>query len=201
MAVAIAVYFVPVSTGMAQQTLTPAQFQANPAQVLTANPNGGPQFIALIRQLLLADQADLPLVIGLLATANNAQATAIGTALGQAALASVTSNQPYAAAILAALANANNAAANIAYAAVTGENPTAAAGGAGGGGGGGSPGGGGSVGSFAGSATGSSGSGGSAGTSGGTNNVASNFTLSGGGGASSSLTNITTSTVSGSVSP
>jgi hypothetical protein len=76
--------------------LTPQQFQANPAQILASYPNGGSQMISLIRQLTLADPADLPLVIGLLPKANDAQGTAIGSGLGQAALASVSTNQAYA---------------------------------------------------------------------------------------------------------
>jgi hypothetical protein len=137
---AIGISMVP-SGSRAQQPgqLTPQQFQADPAQVL-ANSNysdGGPLLISLIRELALADQADLPLIIGLLANANIDQANAIGTGLGQAALASVAANQAYANAIQTALAAANNQTASLAFAAVMGDQAIGATGAGGGGGGGG----------------------------------------------------------------
>ena len=98
---------------------------------------GGPLLISLIRELAIADQADLPLIIGLLANANPDQANAIGTGLGQAALASVATNQAYANAIQTALAAANNQTASLAFAAVMGDQAIGATGAGGGGGGGG----------------------------------------------------------------
>jgi hypothetical protein len=137
--------------------LTPQQFQANPGNVLANFQQGGPLLISLIRQLALADQADLPLIIGLLANANAEQATAIGTGLGQAALASVTTNQSYAFDIQRDVGAANNPTSALAFAAVLGDQQLAAAGpGVGGGGGGGE------------SATGSSSGGGGGGGGGGT---------------------------------
>ena len=135
---AIGISMVPFA-GQAQQVgqLTPQEFQANPAQVLANFPNGGPLMISLIRELTIADQADLPLIVGLLANANADQANAIGTGLGQAALASVTTNQAYANAIQIALAAANNQTASLAYAAVMGDQAIGATGAGGGGGGGG----------------------------------------------------------------
>jgi hypothetical protein len=119
-----------VSAAFAQLP-TPQQFQANPAQVLSGNPTGGAQLTALIRQLVIADPADLPVVINLLANVNAEQAAAIGAGLGQAALASVRTNQPYATQIQQALAAANNSDASTAYAAVTGNQPIGAVGGGG----------------------------------------------------------------------
>jgi hypothetical protein len=135
---AIGVPVVPFSA-QAQQPgqFAAQQFQANPAQVLANFLNGGPTLISLIRQFAIADQADLPLIIGLLAYANPDQANAIGTGLGQAALASVGTNQAYANAIQTALAAANNQTASLAYAAVMGDQAIGATGGDGGGGGGG----------------------------------------------------------------
>jgi hypothetical protein len=134
----IGISMVP-SDGQAQQPgqLTAQQFQANPAQVLADFPTGGPLMISLIRQLAIADHADLPLIIGLLATANPDQANAIGTGLGQAALASVTADQAYAYAIQTALAATNNQTASLAFAAVMGDQGIGATGAGGGGGGGG----------------------------------------------------------------
>jgi hypothetical protein len=134
----IGISMVP-SDSQAQQSgqLTAQQFQANPAQVLADFPNGGPLMISLIRQLAIADHADLALIIDLLATANADQANATGTALGQAALASVTTDQAYAYRIQTALAAVNNQTASLAYAAVMGDQAIGATGAGGGGGGGG----------------------------------------------------------------
>jgi len=134
----IGISMVP-SDSRAQQAgqLTSQQFQADPAQVLADFPTGGPLMISLIRQLAIADHADLPLIIGLLATANPDQANAIGTGLGQAALASVTADQAYAYEIQTALAATNNQTASLAFAAVMGDQAIGATGAGGGGGGGG----------------------------------------------------------------
>jgi hypothetical protein len=134
----IGISMVP-SDSRAQQLgqLTAQQFQADPAQLLANYLTGGPILISLVRQLAIADHADLPLIIGLLATANLDQANAIGTGLGQAALASVTADQAYANAIQTALAAANNQTATLAYAAVMGDQAIGATGAGGGGGGGG----------------------------------------------------------------
>jgi hypothetical protein len=167
--VAIFGVFVLASASMAQQ-LTPQQFQANPGQLLANNPNGGSQLISQISQLAQADPADLPLIITLLANASSNQATAIGTGLGQAALALLAAtppNQAYATQIQNALIVANNANANTAYAAVTGNTLIGGVAGAGGGGiGGGGGGGGGGIGGFSssGSSSGSSFSSSSSGT-------------------------------------
>jgi hypothetical protein len=142
---AIGISMVPFGSQAQQQgQLTPQQFQADPAQVLAKLPDGrplysGPLLISLIRELAVADQADLPLIIGLLANADPDQANAIGTGLGQAALASVTTNQAYANAIQTALAAANNQTASLAFAAVMGDQAIGATGAGGGGGGGGGP--------------------------------------------------------------
>ena len=135
-AVAVVASFILVWAGWAQQ-LTPQQFQASPGQVLTSNRAGGAQLTSLIRQLALADRADLAVIMSLLANASPDQGAAIGAGLGQAALALARTNQPYANQIQQALAAAGNTDANTAYAAVTGNQPIGAVGG----GGGGSPGG------------------------------------------------------------
>jgi hypothetical protein len=135
---AIEISILPFSS-QAQQPgqLAPQQFQANPAQVLANYPDGGPLLISLIRELAIADQADLLLIIGLLANANVDQANAIGAGLGQAALASIGTNQAYANEIQTALAAANNQTASLAYAAVMGDQAIGATGAGGGGGSGG----------------------------------------------------------------
>jgi hypothetical protein len=131
---AIAGSFIFVSAGSAQQ-ISPDQFQANPGQVLTANPSAA-QLTSAIRQLAIADSKDLPLIIDLLRNATPEQAAAIGAGLGQATLVLLRTNPTYAQQIQQALIMANNKDANDAYAAVTGNTQIGAAGG-----GGGSPGG------------------------------------------------------------
>ena len=132
-AVAVAASLLSVSAGSAQQLLTPQQFQADPGQVLMSNGDGGAQLTSIIRQLAVADPKDLPLIITLLKTANQMQAAAIGSGLGQAALALVRTNQPYAAQIQQQLTEANNQDASMAFAAVTNNQQIGAVGGGGGG--------------------------------------------------------------------
>jgi hypothetical protein len=197
----LAVSAVPLQA-VAQQPgpLTAQQFQANPSQVL-ANYSG-PELIALIRQLALADQADLPLIIGLLANASTDQANAIGTGLGQAAMASVATDQAYAYQIQQNLAAANNSTASLAFAAVTGNQAIGAAGGGGGGGGGGAGGGGGGTVGTSGATGGFFAGGGTANFSTSTTNTPTNFfTLSFSSSAGSSSSNSTTTTTTQSVSP
>ncbi len=117
LASAIAVPMVPLSV-QAQQSgqppagqpgqppagqLTTEQFIRNPDQLLAKFPNGGGELIAQTRDLALANQANLPYILEVLEKANSAQGTAIGTGLGQAALASVKNNQAYATAIQQAI--------------------------------------------------------------------------------------------------
>jgi hypothetical protein len=83
--------------------LTTEQFIANPDQLLAKFPNGGGELIAQTRELALANQANLPYLLDVLSRATPAQGTAIGTGLGQAALASVKNNQAYATAIQQAI--------------------------------------------------------------------------------------------------
>jgi hypothetical protein len=83
--------------------LTTEQFIVNPDQLLKKFPNGGGELIAQTRDLALANQANLPYILDVLSRATPAQGTAIGTGLGQAALASVKNNQAYATAIQQAI--------------------------------------------------------------------------------------------------
>jgi hypothetical protein len=122
---------------------TVQQFLANPGALLTQFPNGGPDMIARVRDLAASDPATLNALVGLLSKANTAQATAIGTALGDVAKLAVTNGSPtdqaYAAQIQVAVAVANNDTALVAFNAVIGGDIqlTAVTGGVGGGGGGG----------------------------------------------------------------
>jgi hypothetical protein len=63
-----------------------SQFINDPGRLLTQFPNGGPQMISLIRDLVASDPGTLPLVINLNGKANAEQVQALGAGLGQAAL-------------------------------------------------------------------------------------------------------------------
>ncbi len=118
---------------------TVQQFLANPAALLAQYPNGGPQMIAQVRDLAASDPATLSALIGLLASANTDQATAIGIGLGQVAQMAVSTDQAYATQIQDAVVTAQNNSALVAFSAVIGGDIklSAATGGVGGGVGGG----------------------------------------------------------------
>ena len=81
----------------AQQPLTVSQFLANPGQLLQQYPVGGTLMIGAVQQLVLAHPTTFKALIGLVATANDQQKTAIGEALTQAAKIEVLTNQTLAA--------------------------------------------------------------------------------------------------------
>jgi hypothetical protein len=97
--------------------LTTEQFIPHPDQLLTKFPNGGAEMISQVRELTLANHANLPYILDVLARANHDQGIAIGTGLGQAALASVKTDQAYATAIQQAVADKG-----LGWAAGTGSN-------------------------------------------------------------------------------
>src|SRR5262245_56072123 len=112
-------------------------FLANPGSLTQQFPNGGGGMISQIRDLVASNPAALPAVMGLLANANPDQKSAIGSGLGQAARLCVRGDQAFAAAIQAAITQANDRAVTVAFTAVTGEEPLGGTGAALGGGGGG----------------------------------------------------------------
>jgi hypothetical protein len=95
--------FVMAAVGMsaanAQQSQTPtaSAFLANPGQLLQQNPNGGSLLANAVQQLALSDTSTFKVLLGLVATANDAQKSAIGQGLAQAAKIEVLTNQPLAA--------------------------------------------------------------------------------------------------------
>ena len=127
------------SPGRALPAQIVRQFLANPVALLARFPNGGPKMIAEVRDLAASDPATLSALIGLLATANSDQATAIGTALGQVALMAMRIDPAYGTQIQTMIVAAQNNLALVAFSAVVGGDIklSAAAGGPGGGGGGG----------------------------------------------------------------
>lgn len=96
---AIVVFAGGAGTTKAQQpqALTVSVFLADPGQLLRQNPSGGPVLISTVQQLALADPAAFKEILGLLATANDAQKSAIGTGLAQAAKIEVLTDQARAA--------------------------------------------------------------------------------------------------------
>jgi DNA-binding ferritin-like protein (Dps family) len=122
-----------------QQTSPVNQFLSDPSALLKANPNGGGRLVSAIRDLLLSSscasacqQQVLNSIIGLLANANVAQKTAIGTALADVAQALVTTNPTFANAIQTAVAQSGVQEAIAAYQTTVGNLPIGAAGGGGG---------------------------------------------------------------------
>jgi hypothetical protein len=108
-------------------------FLGNSNQLLQdpKNANGGADMIALVRDLVASNPATLPRVIALLASANPAQQTAIGTGLGDAANLCITPDPTFAADIPSQLALSSSDSAKTAYAAVTGKPIRSVAGGGG----------------------------------------------------------------------
>lgn len=79
-------------------------FLADPAALLKQYPDGGALMISRVRDLAASDPATLKEIVGLLASANPNQSTAIGTGLGQVALMAVKTDQAYANEIQEAIA-------------------------------------------------------------------------------------------------
>jgi hypothetical protein len=119
------------------KTLT--QFRSDPAQLLSEHPRGGARMISMVRDLVAADQAALPLVLDLSANGNPDQINAIGTGLGQAALICSRIDQLFANEIQQMVAASNNRSLVLAFTEVLGDQQISDAGGGGGGGGGGGP--------------------------------------------------------------
>jgi hypothetical protein len=115
-----------------------SKLQANPAAIFL-NAQGAPlsnaELISKVRDLVTADKAALKAIVEALKFAGAEEKSAIGTALGQAAQACLTTQAAYAADIQDALASSTDQAAILAFSAVTGNVPIGATGGGGGAGG------------------------------------------------------------------
>jgi hypothetical protein len=113
-----------------------AAFQANPKQLLSQFPNGGPEMIKQTRDLLISDRNTLNPIIAQAKTADQDQRTAMAQALAQAAKTYVTNGDPaFADQIQQTVASSGIAEFAKAYAEAAGDTGTAATGGGGGGGG------------------------------------------------------------------
>jgi hypothetical protein len=108
-----------------------SQFLADPSALLKANPTGGGKLISQIRDLMLSDPQVLKPIIALLANATDAQKSAIGTGLGDAAQTLVTTNPLLANQIQTALAANGDKLALAAYQTTVGNEAIGAAGGGG----------------------------------------------------------------------
>ncbi|MBR1151596.1 hypothetical protein [Bradyrhizobium sp. JYMT SZCCT0428] len=152
------------------------------------NAQGGAEMISYVRDLVASNPATLPQIIALIANANPAQQTAIGTGLGQAAALCLRPDPAFAADIQTQLASSTSDNAKNAYAAVTGNQPIRSVAGGGGVSGGSS---GGSTGFVVGST--GTGTGFTPFTSSGTSNISTNFFTGGGTSSASSIGTATTS--------
>ena len=161
-----------------------AAFLANPGQVMNQFPNGGPDLVKQVADLMDSDKATLATLIAFAKTANEDQRKAIAQGLAEAAKAYASAADPaFANQIQQSVANSGLPEFSKAYADAAGDTGTASTGGGGGGGGGGPTG--------TGAPGGGQNSGSTTGT-GGTNNQATGLLGSSGVGGSSFSTTTTT---------
>jgi hypothetical protein len=106
-----------------------ADFNGNPGQLLSQNPEGGGEMVSKVRDLAASDPATLSGIMGLLAKSNTDQKRAIGSGLAQAARVCVSSDQDYANKIQQAIADSKDQDLVVAYAAASGNLPIGAGGG------------------------------------------------------------------------
>ena len=111
------------------------QFLAKPEGLLSQYPDGGPLMVARVKDLVASDPTTVDSILALLKSANQEQASAIGTGLGQVALMTVAQDQAFATDLQTKVAQAGNTAAIVAFSAVVGGDIKLAAAGPGGGGG------------------------------------------------------------------
>jgi hypothetical protein len=124
--------------GQLLPTQVVSRFLNDPAKLLSQFPNGGPQMISLIRDLVASEPGSLPLIAELNDKANIEQVQAIGTGLGQAALVCARNAQAFSDEIQRVTIAASNKPMIQAFGAVMGDQFLGLAGPAAGGGGAGS---------------------------------------------------------------
>lgn len=123
----------------AQTTLQPSAvsaFQANPGQLLSQFPDGGPGLVKQVRDLVASDKTTLAAIIALARPANQDQRKAIAEALAQTAKGYAANDPAFANQIQQSVANAGLPEFAKAYAEAAGDTGTASTGGGGGSGGG-----------------------------------------------------------------
>ena len=115
---------------------TVAAFQANPGQLLSQFPDGGPGLAKQVVDLIGADKTTLAALIALAKTANEDQRKALADGLAQIAKSYAANDPAFANQIQQAVANSGLPEFAKAYAEAAGDTGTASTGGGGGGGGG-----------------------------------------------------------------
>ena len=123
---------VPGNSGLPSGII--ATFVANPSQLLSQFPNGGPGLTSRTRDLLTSDRTTRTVLIGLLQTANEDQRRAIAAGLAQAAKIYARTDQKEATEIQEAVAKTGLSDVVLAYANAGGDTGTASTAGGGGGG-------------------------------------------------------------------
>jgi hypothetical protein len=101
-----------------------AQFLISPSELLARSPNGGPSFVAAVRDLVAINPATLQPVLNLLPNASRNQKSAIGAGLAQAARRVVRTNPGLAAEIQKAILNTRDQEVVLAFAAGSGDRPS-----------------------------------------------------------------------------
>ena len=149
----VAAAYLLINPGILPAVAAPAtqqqvnDFLSDTSALLKANLLGGGKLVSAIRDLMMSDvcqpstvqarvescQQLLTAVIGLLANANEAQQSAIGSGLGQAAQSMASTNPVLAAQLQAALAASGSKMAVASYQTTVGNLPIASTGGGGGG--------------------------------------------------------------------
>ena len=112
-----------------------AAFQANPGQLLTQFPNGGPDMVNQVRGLIAADRTTLASLIALAKNATQDQRKALAQALAEVAKANAGNDPAFANQIQQAVATSGIDEFAKAYAEAAGDTGTASTGSGGGGGG------------------------------------------------------------------
>jgi hypothetical protein len=101
-----------------------APFLISPSELLAKSPNGGPGFVAAVRDLVAINPATLQPVLNLLPNASRNQKSAIGAGLAQAARRVVKTNPGFAAEIQKAILNTRDQDVVLAFAAGSGDRPS-----------------------------------------------------------------------------
>jgi hypothetical protein len=122
--------------GMTLSASDISAFQANPGQLLSQFPDGGPGLVKQVRDLVSSDRTTLAAIIALAKPANQDQRKAIAQALAQVAKAYAKDDPASSNQIQQAVVNSGLPEFAKAYAEAAGDTGTASTGGGGGGGGG-----------------------------------------------------------------
>ena len=103
-------------------------FKNNPQLILTQNPIASGPLIAQVRDLLLSDSTTLPVLLGLLSSANSDQKSAIAAGFAEAQRLWQGGDAGFALQIQQAVAETSDAAFILAYSRAMGDEPIGAAG-------------------------------------------------------------------------